>query len=93
MNVNPVFTGEHVSRIKRNIRRLKDGVREVYEVLLLYKMRALPAEMITELVHTKTFYKSAVLVLDGVSDTVSPCEMLAKQRPRCDRHCYLVFRQ
>lgn len=93
MDVNPVSAGEHVPVIERHIRHLKDGVRGMYQVLPFDKKRKLPARIIVELVHAKTFYKNAVPALDGVSDTISPREIVTQQRIHFDRHCCIVFGQ
>lgn len=93
MDVNPMSAGEHVPVIERHIRHLKDGVRGMYQILPFDKKRTLPARMIIELVHAKTFFKNAVPALDGVSDTISPREMVTKQRINYDRHCSLMFGQ
>lgn len=93
MDVNPVSAGEHVPVIERHIRHLKDGVRGMYQVLPFDKKRKLPSRIIIELVHAKTFYKNAVPALDGVSNTISPREIVTQQRIHYDRHCCLMFGQ
>lgn len=49
--------------------------------------------MIIEMVYCKSFYKNAVPAIDGVSDVISPREMVTGQRIHYDLHCCLVFGQ
>ena len=93
MYMNPVAAGEHAPVIERHIRHLKEGVRGMYQMLPFDKDRKLPTRMIIELVHAKTFFKNAVPALDGISEVLSPREIITQQRINYNRHCALVFGQ
>lgn len=93
MDLNTVTAGEHVPVTERHIRHLKEGARGMYHMLPFDKKRKLPERMIIELVYAKTFFKNAVPALDGVSEVLSPREIVTQQRINYNRHCTLVFGQ
>lgn len=57
------------------------------------KNKKLPVRILIELVYAKTFFKNAVPALDGVSNVLSPREIITQQRINYNRHCVLLFGQ
>lgn len=93
MDMNPVAVGEHAPVIECHIRHLKEGDRCIYQILPFDKKRKLPDFIVIDLFHVKTFFKNGVPALDGISDFISPREMITQQRINYNLIFPLIFGQ
>jgi hypothetical protein len=78
MELNAVSNDEHVPEIQRYIRTVKERTRCVYTMLPYKKM---PSRMIVEMFPAN----------NGVSDTMSPREIVAGLQIDFHKHCELEF--
>lgn len=86
--LNVVARDEHVPEIERHIRTLKERCRAIYNTLPFTRM---PKRMVTELVYNATFWLHAFPVEDGLSDTISPRELITGIMVDAAKHCVLAF--
>ncbi len=80
---------DHVPEIERHIRTLKERARAVYNTLLFQR---LPARMVIELVYSCTFWLNAFPHPDGVSDVLSPRNIVSGLGIDFNKHCRIEFR-
>ncbi|MEM9592233.1 MAG: reverse transcriptase domain-containing protein, partial [Pseudomonadota bacterium] len=88
MMLNVVARGEHVPEIERHVRTLKERCRAVYNSL---PYRRMPKRMVIELVYAMTFWLHAFPARDGVSETVSPRELVTGIVLDANKHCRIPF--
>jgi hypothetical protein len=86
--LNVVSNDEHVPEIERYIRTVKERTRCVYTMLPYRKM---PSRMVVEMVKASVFWLNMFPVDDGVSDTMSPREIVAGLQIDFHKHCKLEF--
>jgi hypothetical protein len=79
---------DHVPEIERHIRTLKERTRCIYNSL---PFRRLPARIVTEMVYASTFWLNAFPHPDGVSDILSPRNIVTGLSIDFQRHCRLEF--
>jgi Reverse transcriptase (RNA-dependent DNA polymerase) len=88
ITLNTVANGEHVPEVERHIRTLKERVRSVYNVL---PFQRLPNRIVIELVYYCTYWLNSFPVADGISDTLSPRNIVTGQHIDYTKHCQLEF--
>jgi hypothetical protein len=79
---------DHVPEIERHIRTLKERARAVYNTL---PFQRLPARMIIELIYYCTFWLNAFPHPDGVSDVLSPRNIVSGLGIDFNKHCKIEF--
>lgn len=77
-----------VSDVERYIRMLKERCRAKFNMLTFKK---LPARVMVELVYTMNFWIHAFPAFDGVSDKISPRELVTGVKLYARRHCVVLF--
>lgn len=88
MALNVVARDEHVPEIERHIRTLKERCRAVFNTLPFNKM---PNRMIVELVYAMNFWIHAFPACDGVSEHISPREIVTGVSLDANKHCVVPF--
>lgn len=86
--LNVVSRDEHVSEVDRHIRTLKERCRSTYNSLPFTK---LPSRMAVELVYAMTFWIHVFPSQDGVSNSMSPREIITGVPIDADKHCVIPF--
>lgn len=86
--LNTVSRDEHVPEVERHIRTLKERCRSTYNSL---PFRKVPSRMIIELVYAMTFWLHAFPAQDGVSQSISPRELVTGVAIDAARHCVIAF--
>jgi hypothetical protein len=88
MGLNVVSHDEHVPEIERFIRTVKEQTRCVYNTVPFQRM---PSRMVVEMVKASVFWLNMFLPEDGVSDTISPRELIAGLKIDYHKHCKTEF--
>jgi hypothetical protein len=88
MELNVVSNDKHVPEIERYIRTVKERTRCVYTMLPYKKM---PSRMVVEMVKASVCWLNMFPADDGVSDTLSPREIVAGLKIDFHKHCQLEF--
>jgi hypothetical protein len=88
MTLNTVARGEHVPEAERQIRTIKDRSRSVYNVLPFTK---LPGRMVAELIYLSVFWLNCFPARDGISDVLSPREIVAGASIDFNKHVRLEY--
>lgn len=86
ITLNTVARDEHVPEIERHIRTLKERCKAVFNTLPFRKM---PARMVAELVYNISLCLHAIPETDGVSQTISPREIVTGVAIDASTHCRL----
>jgi hypothetical protein len=81
---NTTAAKEHVSEAERTIRMLKERVRGLLNTL---PFENLPRRMKIEFIYFMVLWMNAFPVKSGVSDKISPCELLLRWRLNYKKHC------
>ena len=88
MTLNVTAANEHVPRIERQIRVIKERVRATRHTL---PFRSIPAVMLIELVYFSTMWLNAFPPKGGVSDNISPRGIMTGIQFDYGKHCRLPF--
>ena len=88
MTLNTVERGEHVPKAERQIRTIKDRSRSVYNVLPFKK---LPGGMVAELIYLSVFWLNCFPARDGISDVLSPREIVVGATIDFNKHVQLEY--
>jgi Reverse transcriptase (RNA-dependent DNA polymerase) len=88
VNLNTTARDEHVGDIERYIRTVKERTRATYNTLPFERM---PNRMVIEIVYTSVFWLNSFPSPNGISDTLSPREIVLRQSLDYNRHCQLEF--
>jgi hypothetical protein len=88
MHLNVASNDEHVPEIERFIRTVKERTRCVYNIVPFPRM---PSRMLVEMVQASVFWLNMFPPEDGVSDTISPRELIAGLKIDYNKHCKTEF--
>lgn len=88
INLNIAANDEHVPEVERRIRTLKERARCVFNTL---PFRQLPAAIAVEIVHYANFWLNCFPHDDGISDKISPREIMTNTKLDYNKHCRLEF--
>jgi hypothetical protein len=86
MELNVASNDEHVPEIEHYIRTVKERTRCVYNTVPLRRM---PSRIVVKMVYASVFWMFPPE--DGVSDTISPRELIAGLKLDYNEHCKLEF--
>jgi Reverse transcriptase (RNA-dependent DNA polymerase) len=86
--LNTASRGEHVGQIERYIRTIKERTRAIYNTLPFHRM---PDRLIIEMVYTSVFWLNSFPGGSGISDSMSPREIVLRQGIDYAKHCRLEF--
>jgi hypothetical protein len=85
---NSTAAREHVMEIERRIRTMKERGRGIKNVL---PYKALPKLMLIEMVYFVVMWLNAFPSKSGISEDLSPREIVLRTRLTFDKHCRLPF--
>ena len=85
---NGVAQNEHVPEAERYIRTIKERARCIYNTL---PFQRLPTRVIVEMIYASVFWLNTFPAGDGVSETLSPREIVLGLRIDYNRHCQIEF--
>jgi hypothetical protein len=88
VQVNTTGRDEHVGDIERYIRTVKERTRATYNTLPVERM---PNRMVIEMVYSSVFWLNSFPSANGISETLSPREIVLRQSLDYTRHCQLEF--
>ena len=88
ITLNTVARDEHVPEVERYIRTIKERARSTYSMLPFTRM---PARMTIELIYASVFWLNTFPATDGVSDTLSPRELIVGLKIDYNRHCRVEY--
>ena len=88
MALNPAARNEHVGDIERRIRTIKERMRATYNML---PFDIIPKIMVIELAKQAVFWLNSFPHQGGISDTISPRELVTGSRLDYHRHCRYEF--
>jgi hypothetical protein len=86
--VNTTAAKEHVPEVERKIRLIKERRRGILNTLPFKRM---PRLVQIELVYHVVLWLNAFPAKSGVSDTLSPCEIVYQHKLDFTKHCKLPF--
>ena len=86
--LNTVSNDEHVPKIERYIRTVKERIQCVYNTLPFCKM---PPRLVIKIVYASMFWLNVFPPTDGVSLTLSPHAMIVGVQLDYNKHCHLEF--
>ena len=81
---------EHVHEIERYNRTIKERVRAQYNVL---PFQHVPPIMVVEMVYSSVFWRNMFALKGGVSDTMSPSEIVLNRKLDFNAHCKVEFEE
>jgi hypothetical protein len=87
---NETGRDEHVGEVERFIRTLKERIRAVYNTLPFTTM---PPRLVIEMAKSCVYWLNAFPNLRGISDTMSPREIIVGQKVDYNQHCKYQFGQ
>ena len=88
ITLNICSRAEHVSKIERNIRTVKERVRGVYNTLPFKKM---PGRLIIELVKFCIFWLNAIHPSPSIAPNMSPRTNMTCKTINYNKHCVNEF--
>jgi hypothetical protein len=88
VELNVASNDEHFPEIERYIRTVKERTRCVYNTV---PFRQMPSRIVVEMVHASVFWLNMFPPEDGVSDSISPRELIAGLKLDYNKHCKLEF--
>jgi hypothetical protein len=88
ITLNEAAGDEHVGDIERYIRTLKERMRAIHSTIPFARV---PDRVIIEMAKYSVFWLNAFPHPNGVSDTLSPREIVTGQRVNFNRHCKFEF--
>ncbi len=86
--VNTTAVKEHVPKVERCIRLIKERGRGILNTLLFKKM---PQIMLVELIYHTVLWLNAFPMKSGVLETLSPCEIVMRNKLNFTKHCRVLF--
>ncbi len=86
--VNTTAAKEHVPEVERRIRLIKERGRGILNILSFKKM---PQIMLVELIHHVVLWLNAFPTKPGVSETLSPREIVMRHKLNFVKHCRALF--
>jgi len=86
--INTTAAKEHVPEVERKIRLIKERGRGILNTLLFKKM---PRLMLIELIYHVVLWLNAFPANSGVSETLSPCEIVYQHKLDFAKHCKSPF--
>jgi hypothetical protein len=86
--LNETSADEHVGEIERFIRTIKERVRATYNAL---PFRKIPGKLVTEMVNAGVYWWNSFPGNSGVSDCLSPGEIVLRRGLDYHKHCQLEF--
>jgi hypothetical protein len=86
--LNATSNDEHVGEIERYIRTVKERCRSMFSVLPFAQV---PPHMVIEMVYSSVFWLNSFPPRDGVSESMSPREIVTGQKVDYSKHCKLEF--
>jgi hypothetical protein len=86
--VNTTAAKEHVPEVERRIRLIKERSRGILNTLPFKKM---PQNMLVELIYHVVLWLNAFPTKSGVSETLSPREIVMRHTLDFKKHCKAVF--
>ena len=86
--INMVSRDEHIPKIGRNNRTIKEHVQAGYNILPFNHM---PPILIIELVYSQVFWCNMFTLKGGISPTQSPSEIILNQKLDLNTHCKVEF--
>jgi hypothetical protein len=87
---NEISADEHVGEIERFIRTMKERIRATYNSL---PFKHLPTRLVTEMVNSAVFWWNSFPGKSGISDCLSPSEIILRRGVDYQKHCQLEFRE
>ncbi len=88
LTINTMAAKEHVPEVERKIRSIKERGRGILNILPFKKM---PRLMLIELVYHVVLWLNAFPTKSGVSETLSPREIVYQHKLDFAKHCKLPF--
>jgi hypothetical protein len=88
VQLNTTARDEHVGPIERYIRTIKERTRSIFNVL---PFRRMPNQLIIEMVKASVFWWNSFPGNSGISDTMSPREIVLRQTIDYKKHCRLEY--
>ena len=88
ITLNIVSRNEHVPEVERRIRTIKERSRSVYNMLPFKKI---PMQMTVQMVYNCNFWLNVFPPTPGVSDPISPRELLTGLEIDYNKHCQLEY--
>ena len=85
---NPTSKNEHVPEVKRQIRVIKERVREIYNTL---PYTTIPKIMMKELVYYVVTWLNNFPPKGGISKTITPRQLFTGDKVHYNRHCKIQF--
>jgi hypothetical protein len=86
--LNTASRGEHVGDIEQYIRTLKERTRAIYSTLPFQRM---PDRLIIEMLYAAVYWLNSFPGGSGISDTMSPREIVLRQGIDYHMHCQVEF--
>jgi hypothetical protein len=86
--INTTAVKEHVPEVERKIRLIKERGRGILNTLPFKKM---PRIMLIELIYHVVLWLKALPMKSGVSEMLSPCEIIVRHKLTFKDHCKGVF--
>ena len=84
VEINTTAAREHVGEIKRSVHTIKERVRSISTVL---PYTTLPKQLIMHLIYYVVMFLNAMPAKTGISDTISPREIVMRRRLDWNKHC------
>ena len=88
ITLNMFSNAEHVPIVERRIFTVKERVRSIYNILTFGKI---PAMMVVQMEYSCNFWLNVFLPTDGVSEKLSPRELITGQVIDFNKHCCLEY--
>ena len=89
ITLNMVSRGEHVPEAERRIRTIKERTRSVYNALPF--PNKLPVQMVVQLIYSCNFWLNVFPPAPGVSNDISPRELVTGMAIDYNKHCRLEY--
>ncbi len=86
--INTTAAREHIPEVERKIRLIKEQGRGILNTLPFKKM---PRLMLIELIYNVVLWLNAFPAKSGVSEMLSPCEIVYRHKLDFAKHCKLPF--
>ncbi|KAL7464347.1 hypothetical protein ACHAXS_004676 [Conticribra weissflogii] len=86
--VNTTASSEHVGEVERCLRVIKERARAITSGL---PYRRMPKRILIELINFVVFWLNAFPAKNGISNTVSPKEIVTRQQVDYNKHCKAEF--
>ena len=84
VEINTTAAREHVGEIERSIRTIKERARSISTVL---PYTTLPKQLVIHLIYYVVMFLNAMPAKTGISETISPREIVMRRRLDWNKHC------